>query len=237
MEIEFCWGDSLRSAVQKARTFGTIGKRAQALTRIFDNIKQDLGSHLEKTLDVSNTMDVAVGYFNLRGWAVFDQLVRDKAESWNEGDPPIVRILIGMVTAGVQQETLDALQADLEGTGESDADANAARERKAILIEQLRLQLMRGLPTAADRAVLQSLRDLLSIGAVEINRPSASRKKASISRSPPTTTTASPCTSTWRGTRRAAPALNGDLQRYRQTTDSDVSSDSDDSDDTMASVN
>ncbi|WP_202910346.1 helicase-related protein [Mycobacteroides abscessus] len=138
------------------------------MTRIFDNIKQDLGSHLEKTLLVSNTMDVAVGYFNLRGWAVFDQLVKDKAESWNAGDPPIVRILIGMVTAGVQQETLDALQAGLEGTAESDADANAARERKAILIEQLRIQLMRGLPTAADRAVLQSLRDLLSIGAVEI---------------------------------------------------------------------
>ena len=46
------------------------------MTRIFDNIKLDLGSHLEKTLQVSNTMDVAVGYFNLRGWAVFDQLVR-----------------------------------------------------------------------------------------------------------------------------------------------------------------
>ena len=51
---------------------------------------------------------------------------------------------------------------------ESDADANAARERKAVLIEQLRLQLMRGLPTAADRAVLQSLRELLSTGAVQI---------------------------------------------------------------------
>jgi len=51
------------------------------LTRIFDNIKQDLGSHLQKTLLVSNTMDVAVGYFNLRGWAVVDQLVKDKAES------------------------------------------------------------------------------------------------------------------------------------------------------------
>lgn len=138
------------------------------MTRIFDNIKQDLGSHLEKTLQVSNTMDVAVGYFNLRGWAVFDELVREKAESWNEGDPPIVRILIGMVTAGVQQETLDALQAGLEGTEEPDADGNATRERKAVLIEQLRVQLMRGLPTAADRAALQSLRDLLATGAVQI---------------------------------------------------------------------
>ncbi|WP_255032849.1 helicase-related protein [Mycobacterium marinum] len=123
---------------------------------------------MEKTLQVSNSMDVAVGYFNLRGWAMFDQLVREKAAGWREGEPPIVRILIGMVTAGVQQETLNALQADLEGTTEPDADANAARERRAILIEQLRLQLMRGLPTAADRVVLQSLRELLSTGAVEI---------------------------------------------------------------------
>ncbi|MBS9532389.1 NgoFVII family restriction endonuclease [Mycobacterium sp. M1] len=138
------------------------------MTRIFDNIKLDLGSHLEKTLQVSDTMDVAVGYFNLRGWAVFDPLVTDKAESWSEGDPPIVRILIGMVTAGVQQETLDALQAGLEGAPEPDADANAARDRKAVLIEQLRMQLMRGLPTAADRAALQSLRDLLATGAVQI---------------------------------------------------------------------
>lgn len=144
------------------------GKLGVALTRIFDNIKQDLGSHLEKTLQVSTAMDVSVGYFNLRGWAVFDGLVREKAASWREGDPPIVRILIGMVTAGVQQETLNALQAGLEGTEEPDADANAARERKAVLIEQLRIQLMRGLPTAADRAVLQSLRDLLDKGAVEI---------------------------------------------------------------------
>ncbi|KXP08827.1 helicase-related protein [Tsukamurella pseudospumae] len=138
------------------------------MTRIFDNIKQDLGSHLLKTVEVSDRMDVAVGYFNLRGWGVFDQLVGAKAADWNEGDPPIVRILIGMVTAGVQQETLDALQAGLEGTSEPDADGNAQRERKAVLIEQLRVQLMRGLPTAADRATLQSLRDLLSSGAIEI---------------------------------------------------------------------
>lgn len=156
------------SCKNNPRTYRITGEAGAAVTRIFDNIKQDLGSHLEKTLLVSNTMDVAVGYFDLRGWAVFDQLVRDKAQTRNEGDPPIVRILIGMVTAGMQQEMLDVLQADLEGTAEPDADANAARERKAILIEQLRLQLMRGLPTAADRAVLQSLRDLLATGAVEI---------------------------------------------------------------------
>ena len=136
------------------------------MTRIFDNIKADLGAHLQQTLQISDRMDVAVGYFNLRGWSVFDSLVRQKAE---QGMPvPVVRILIGMVMTGPQQEALDELQSTVEGVVQLDADANAARERKAHLLEQLRTQLMRGLPTAADRTALRSLRDLLDAGAVEI---------------------------------------------------------------------
>lgn len=136
------------------------------MTRIFDNIKSDLGSHLQQTLQISNRMDVAVGYFNLRGWAAFDALVKEKVA--DGADSPVVRILIGMVMTGPQQETLEELQADVDGAARPDADANAARERKAHLLEQLRTQLMRGLPTNADRAALQSLRDLLAQGAVEI---------------------------------------------------------------------
>ncbi|MCT1355204.1 helicase-related protein [Gordonia sp. p3-SID1431] len=136
------------------------------MTRIFDNIKSDLGSHLQQTLQISDRMDVAVGYFNLRGWAVFDALVRTKVEA--DPDGPVVRILIGMVMTGPQQDTLDDLQADVDGTARSDADANTARERKAHLLEQLRMQLMRGIPTNADRAALQSLRELLAQGTVEL---------------------------------------------------------------------
>lgn len=80
----------------------------------------------------------------------------------------MVRILIGMVMTGPQQEALEELQASVEGAPRPDADANLARERKDQLLEQLRLQLMRGLPTPADRVALQSLRDLLKTGAVEI---------------------------------------------------------------------
>ncbi|WP_427286808.1 phospholipase D-like domain-containing protein, partial [Bacillus tropicus] len=136
------------------------------MTRIFDNIKFDLGTHLQQSLQVSDRMDVAVGYFNLRGWAAFDELVKEKVDAGAAG--PVVRILIGMVMTGPQQETLEDLQAGVDGTPRPDADANAARERKAQLLEQLRTQLMRGLPTNADRAALQSLRDLLAQGAVEI---------------------------------------------------------------------
>ncbi|WP_456308248.1 type IIL restriction-modification enzyme MmeI [Rhodococcus erythropolis] len=81
---------------------------------------------------------------------------------------PAVRILIGMVMTGPQEEALEELQAAVEGTEVLDADFNVGRERKAQLLEQLRTQLMRGLPTAADRAALQSLRDLLESEAVEI---------------------------------------------------------------------
>lgn len=136
------------------------------MTRIFDNIKSDLGTHLQQTLQISDRMDVAVGYFNLRGWSVFDSLVQQKTEQGKPG--PVVRILVGMVMTGPQQEALDELQSNVEGTTQLDADANAARERKAQLLEQLRTQLMRGLPTSADRTTLRSLRELLDTGAVEI---------------------------------------------------------------------
>lgn len=136
------------------------------MARIFDNIKHDLGSHLQRTLKTYDRVDAAVGYFNLRGWSMFDTLVREKAAT-NPGEP-IMRVLIGMVMTGPQQETLDQLQNGIDGTPDQDADANQARARKAELLEQLRLQLMRGIPTNADRATLQSLRELLSTRAVEM---------------------------------------------------------------------
>ncbi|MHC6215544.1 helicase-related protein [Rhodococcus ruber] len=138
------------------------------MTRIFDNVRPEtaLGMHLQQTFAVSERMDTAVGYFNLRGWSAFDALVQQKVAAGVAG--PVVRILIGMVMTGPQQEALEDLQAVVEGTPPQNADANDARERKAQLLEQLRTQLMRGLPTNADRVALQSLRDLLATGAVEI---------------------------------------------------------------------
>ena len=134
------------------------------MTRIFDNIKDELGEHLQKTLLEFDRMDAAVGYFNLRGWRIFDQEVREKVR----GTEPTARILIGMVFTGPQEETLAELQAAVDGKPLPEADAAIARERKAEFLDQLRGQLMRGLPTADDRLTLGSLRDLLDTGAVEI---------------------------------------------------------------------
>jgi superfamily II DNA or RNA helicase len=134
------------------------------VTRIFDNIELNLGEHLQSTLVDFVRMDVAVGYFNLRGWSAFDEIVNAKQEA----EAATVRILIGMVFAGPEQEALDNLQAEVDGQPRPDADAQISKERKAELLEHLRTQLMRGIPTQKDRQTLGSLRDHLAAGKVEV---------------------------------------------------------------------
>lgn len=111
-------------------------------------------------------MDVAVGYFNLRGWSVFNDLVARRPTA--TGGQAVVRILIGMVAGGPQDEALENLQATVDDSPTQDADNSTARARKDHLLEQLRIQLMRGLPTSTDRRTLRSLRDLLADGLVEV---------------------------------------------------------------------
>lgn len=67
------------------------------MTRIFDNIELNLGGHLVETLSESNRIDAAVGYFNIRGWKLFGDVVHGRSA----GGPPIARVLIGMVHGAV----------------------------------------------------------------------------------------------------------------------------------------
>lgn len=135
------------------------------MTRIFDNTAADrqLGGHLQETLKAFERLDVAVGYFNLRGWKVFDDIVRSKPI----GERATARILIGMMAGGPEVETLDGLQAMVDGIERPDADNELSAERKHALLDHLRTQLMRGAPTQADRATLGSLRELIKTGQVE----------------------------------------------------------------------
>ena len=138
------------------------------MTRIFDNIELSLGPHLQTTLDEFQTMDTAVGYFNLRGWRIFAEHVA--AKSHPENADPIARILIGMVTPTMQQDTLDELQRQLEGLDQPAGltDNPTALRRKELLIAELREQLCRGLPNAVDRETLRNLRNQVADGAVRI---------------------------------------------------------------------
>lgn len=135
------------------------------MTRIFDNIDDDLGPHLIKTFDNSDRLDAAVGYFNLRGWSTFADSIDAKPES----EAPIMRVLVGMTLADQDDQLLHALQAQLEGrTDEEGIDGDTARARKVAAILKFRTQLMRGLPTLSDRATLQRLREHLAGGRVHI---------------------------------------------------------------------
>ncbi|MEO7262900.1 MAG: helicase-related protein [Jatrophihabitantaceae bacterium] len=134
------------------------------MTRLIDNIRAQLGDHLQRTLDEFDSMDVAVGYFNLRGWKFFAPRIASKVLD----EAATARILIGMSTLGPQEEALDELQVTVDGIPRPEADGEAARQRKAELLEQLRTQLMRGMPTVEDRVTLKVLRDSLADGSVEV---------------------------------------------------------------------
>ena len=137
-----------------------------ALTRIFDNIDHRLGDHLQATLQAFDQLDVAVGYFNLRGWRIFDEIVKAKPLPGNP-TRATVRILLGMMVGGPEAEVLDELQASVDGREQQDADRETAHSRMHELLDHLRTQLMRGAPTQADRETLGSLRELIKQGRVE----------------------------------------------------------------------
>lgn len=135
------------------------------MTRIFDNIVDDLGPHLIKTFDNSDRLDAAVGYFNLRGWSTF----ADSIDAKPAGHARIMRVLVGMTLADQDDQVLRALQAQLEDRDDDEGiDGDTARARKVAAILKFRTQLMRGLPTLNDQATLRRLKDHLAEGRVQI---------------------------------------------------------------------
>lgn len=138
------------------------------LTRIFDNIAQDrvIGPELAKSFESMERLDVAVGYFDLRGWKTFQGIVEEKSK---QHDKPVARVLVGMVLAGADRELLDALQADMNpNPANTEVDNSKARARREEVVRSLREQLVRGIPKAADRETLQALKRQLDSGAVEV---------------------------------------------------------------------
>ncbi|OLT10229.1 NgoFVII family restriction endonuclease [Kocuria sp. CNJ-770] len=138
------------------------------MTQIFDNLqdKTRLGWRLQEVFEAYSSMDVAVGYFNLRGWEMLDAEVRAKMTAGAEF--PVARVLIGMVMPGEHRQALEALQRAVDGSEEAEADRPRARERRNELVNHLREQLMHGMPTQKDREALQSLHEFVQLGAVEL---------------------------------------------------------------------
>lgn len=138
------------------------------MAKILDNISDEpkMGDYARVLFEEADRLDVATGYFNLRGWGLFCDLVDEKVGT--QAKFPVARILIGMVQGSAHQEVLDAYRREIEGNEDISADRETAVARRNALVQVLRGQLMRGVPTATDRQTLGRLHEQISSGAVEI---------------------------------------------------------------------
>lgn len=136
------------------------------MSRVYDNLDQSLGPRVREALADATRLDVAVGYFNLRGWGLFSDLIDARAAEVDE--QPVSRVLIGMVLGSDQQETLNELQDALTSLDKTGIDNSIATPRARAVIGQLREQLMRGLPSSNDRRTLQRLRQQVATGQVRV---------------------------------------------------------------------
>lgn len=139
---------------------------------IFDNLKAEssIGPALKEALANFDTCYVATGYFDLRGWTSFADIVDTKTSTWQPTDPAVVRVLVGMVMPADSALMLASLQEVVQpppyGAGQNDmGKAHAAKEH---LVRHLRTQLMRGLPSGDEQRTLQQLKGQLASGAVEM---------------------------------------------------------------------
>ena len=117
---------------------------------IYDNISARLLPALKQTLADSERADFSVGYFNLRGWKLIDDLV-DQLEGTEASR---VRLLVGMHRAP-EDELRSAMSMLQDGDGISLQKANRLRRQVA---EEFRQQLVLGTPSNSDEAALRRLR-------------------------------------------------------------------------------
>ena len=84
------------------------------MPNIFDNLTDTtrLGPALRASLDEFDSVDVATGYIDLRGWSNLADLV--DAKPVVEGGPPTARVLVGMVAPADSQQLLDMLRDDVQ---------------------------------------------------------------------------------------------------------------------------
>jgi phosphatidylserine/phosphatidylglycerophosphate/cardiolipin synthase-like enzyme len=128
------------------------------MPRIFDNIELPLLPSLCKSLEISERADFCVGYFNLRGWKLIDNLI----DAWPGGDGGCCRVIVGMQS--VPQEELRQAFTLFGATGEIDKQTALRLKRRAA--EEFRTQLTLGAPNNEDELGLRRLSVQLKAGKV-----------------------------------------------------------------------
>ncbi|OYU30810.1 MAG: NgoFVII family restriction endonuclease [Comamonadaceae bacterium PBBC2] len=119
------------------------------MTRIFDNIDQDLLTTLRGTMQISKRADFCVGYLNLRGWQAVDDLV----QPWNPAEGQVCRVLVGM-----QRPPYEEIRELYRQSTDGNLIDNATASRlKMQFAAHLREQITLGIPTGADEAGLRRL--------------------------------------------------------------------------------
>lgn len=126
------------------------------MPHIFDNIELSLLPTLRQTLQLSTRADFCSGYFNVRGW----KCVSDIVENWDGTPEKRCRLMVGMQRLPAEELRLSRrlIQRD-----EMMDNASALRFKKK-LAEELREQMIIGLPTSADREALLQLAEHLKSG-------------------------------------------------------------------------
>lgn len=141
------------------------------MPNIFDNVsdKTRLGPALRDSLKDFDTVDVATGYLDLRGWSSFADIL-DTKPAPAPGARATARILVGMIAPSDSEQLLDSLQEQVQppAYGSDVHDRERALARRDRLVKHLRNQLMRGLATTSGQRTLQTLKRQLRDGLVEM---------------------------------------------------------------------
>ncbi len=120
-----------------------------SMSRIFDNIQQDLLEALRATLKVSSRADFCIGYLNLRGWQALDEHISE----WVPETGQVCRVLVGM-----QRPPHEEIRALYRHTDDAGLIDNATASRlKTQFAAHLREQITLGIPTGQDEAGLRRL--------------------------------------------------------------------------------
>lgn len=130
------------------------------MSRIFDNIQQELLQALRATLEVSKRADFCIGYLNLRGWQAID----DTIASWDPANAQVCRVLVGM-----QRPPHDEIRELYRQSNQEGLIDNATAARlKSQFAAHLREQITLGILTGHDETGLRRLAKQLRAGQVVV---------------------------------------------------------------------